>query len=157
MLDFDLSILEDREWWVPYHVPPTEGNVIVSGGMVLAASAPMSLPGSAEGDFFQLVLIFEERQDALDYLAEYRRKSGPAPDITGLVLSFEPTWDGFDAHALAPNKVADVLLGHGHVPLVVHHAWFDSIMKKLRNQGIPASTTHASLRHAQLARRMRGR
>lgn len=141
----DLSILEDHNWWVPYHVPPTEGNVIVSGGVVLRGSAA------------PIVLIFDERSDAQEYLELYAKKAGgPGPDLDGVELSFEATWDGFETHELSPAKVADVLIGSGHVPIVVHHAWAGSVLKKLSSQGIHASTDLAVVRHSQLARKLHG-
>ena len=141
----DLSILEDHSWWVPYHVPPSEGSVIVSGGVVLRGGSP------------PIVLIFDELEDAQEYLELYAKKAGgTGPDLTGVTISFEATWDGFDVHELSPAKVADVLIGSGHVPIVVHHAWADTILKKMRNQGIHAATDLAVVRHSQLARKLHG-
>jgi len=151
MIGPDLSIFEDKTWWVPYHLPPTEGNVIHAGGALLAASG-VSLKAPVP-----LVLIFDEEQDAADYLDSYIRVAGgDGPDMTGSTMSFVPTWQGYKPVGLQPAKVANVLIDSGHVPIVVHHAWFTNIMMKLRNQGITASTHLAVTRHSQLAQRLHG-
>jgi len=138
----DLRIFEDKIWWLPYHLPPTEGNVIHSGGAVLNASdAP-------------LVLVFDDEQDARDYLAEMEGRCGPDAFRIGQVPHFEITWEGFDCYPLQKGKLRDVLLEHGYVPIVVHHAWAGSLLKKLRNNGVAACTNLAVQRHAQLARRL---
>ena len=142
----DLRILENRAWWAPYHPPKgAEGAVLTAGGIALAAAG---VPN---------VLIFEEKDDAVEYLSLYARKmGGDGPDMSGWrgLSGWEPQWEDFVVQALLPSQVQNVLIDSGHVPVVVHHAWAGSVLSKLRNQGLAASTNHAVMRHAALARRL---
>lgn len=148
----DLRILEDKTWWVPVHpFRHADGAALFSGFVCLIAARAPPNPMGVWGT----VLIFEDRTDAQEYLDLYSKKlGGDGPDMTGIELSFEPTWDGFVIQGLSADQVQNTLIDQHHVPIVVHHAWAGSVLKKLKNNGLPASTLLATQRHAQLAQRL---